>query len=51
MLRYYENYSDTEIAAILRCGVSTVRSQISRALATLREADVKHTVITTGAPE
>jgi RNA polymerase sigma-70 factor (sigma-E family) len=51
VLRYYESYSDTEIAAILRCGVSTVRSQISRALATLREADVKHTAITTGAPE
>lgn len=38
VLRYYENYSDAEIAAALRCGTSTVRSQISRALATLREA-------------
>jgi RNA polymerase sigma factor (sigma-70 family) len=37
VLRYYENYSDAEIAAVLRCGTSTVRSQISRALASLRE--------------
>ncbi len=51
VLRYYENYSDAEIAAVLRCGTSTVRSQISRALATLRPAASHHTVITTGAPE
>jgi RNA polymerase sigma-70 factor (sigma-E family) len=51
VLRYYENHSDAEIAALLRCGVSTVRSQISRALATLRHAGLNHTVITTGAPE
>ncbi|WP_103339789.1 SigE family RNA polymerase sigma factor [Amycolatopsis sp. CA-126428] len=51
VLRYYENYSDTEIAAFLRCGTSTVRSQISRALATLRQAWLNHTVVTTGVPE
>ena len=50
VLRYYENYSDAEIAAVLRCGVSTVRSQISRALATLRQAP-HPTVLTTGALE
>ncbi|MGW3993495.1 SigE family RNA polymerase sigma factor [Amycolatopsis sp. NPDC004772] len=51
VLRYYENYSDAEIAAVLRCGASTVRSQISRALTTLRQAGLKHTAVTTGAPE
>jgi RNA polymerase sigma-70 factor (sigma-E family) len=50
VLRYYESYSDAEIAAVLRCGVSTVRSQISRALATLRQAP-HPTALTTGAPE
>ncbi|WP_329049950.1 SigE family RNA polymerase sigma factor [Amycolatopsis sp. NBC_01488] len=49
VLRYYENYSDAEIAAVLRCGTSTVRSQISRALATLRTAP-RHEVLTTGDP-
>ena len=51
MLRYYENYTDDEIAAVLRCGASTVRSQISRALATLRAAAAPRPVLTTGAPE
>ncbi|GAB3143523.1 RNA polymerase sigma factor [Amycolatopsis sp. NPDC004378] len=49
VLRYYENYSDAEIAALLRCGVSTVRSQISRALATLRQAP-HPAFLTTGDP-
>jgi len=49
VLRYYENYSDAEIAAVLRCGTSTVRSQISRALTTLRQAP--HATTLTGAPE
>ena len=35
-LRYYEDLADAEIAATLRCSVGTVRSNISRALATLR---------------
>ena len=48
VLRYYENYSDAEIATVLRCGASTVRSQISRALATLRETP-RATTLTPGA--
>ncbi len=52
VLRYYEGYSDAEIAAVLRCGTSTVRSQISRGLAALRETALpRPTSVTTGAPE
>jgi RNA polymerase sigma-70 factor (sigma-E family) len=36
VLRYYEGCSDEEIAEILGCHVTTVRSHISRAIATLR---------------
>jgi RNA polymerase sigma factor (sigma-70 family) len=36
VLRYYLGLSDAEVAAELGCRQSTVRSQISRALATLR---------------
>jgi RNA polymerase sigma-70 factor (sigma-E family) len=36
VLRYYEDLPDAEIAEILGCAVGTVRSCISRALATLR---------------
>jgi RNA polymerase sigma-70 factor (sigma-E family) len=36
VLRYYEGCEDLEIAEILGCSVSTVRSQISRAVAALR---------------
>ena len=36
VLRYYEDLSDDEIAATLGCRVGTVRSSISRGLATLR---------------
>jgi RNA polymerase sigma-70 factor (sigma-E family) len=36
VLRYYEGLTDSEIAEVLGCGVSTVRSHASRALATLR---------------
>ena len=36
VLRYYENYEDSEIAQMLGCAEGTVRSHISRALATLR---------------
>jgi DNA-directed RNA polymerase specialized sigma24 family protein len=35
-LRYYEDCTDQEIAEVLGCAVGTVRSHISRALATLR---------------
>ncbi|MFD8499196.1 SigE family RNA polymerase sigma factor [Amycolatopsis sp. NPDC059657] len=48
VLRFYENYSDEEIAAVLGCGTSTVRSQISRAFQTLR--DIETTREPTGAP-
>lgn len=37
VLRYYEDLADDDIASILDCSVSTVRSQIHRALKTLRE--------------
>ena len=36
VLRYYEDLPDGEIADLLGCAVGTVRSSISRALATLR---------------
>ncbi|MET7418073.1 SigE family RNA polymerase sigma factor [Dactylosporangium sp. NPDC005555] len=36
VLRYYESLSDVEIAEVLNCAIGTVRSLISRALATLR---------------
>jgi RNA polymerase sigma-70 factor (sigma-E family) len=36
VLRYYESLSDVEIAEVLDCAIGTVRSLISRALATLR---------------
>ena len=38
VLRYYEDLSDLEIAVVLGCRASTVRSQAARALATLRTA-------------
>ncbi len=37
MLRYFEDRSDAEIAEILGCAESTVRSQAARALARLRQ--------------
>lgn len=36
VLRYYENLTDAEIAAVLGCAEVTVRSHVSRALAALR---------------
>lgn len=36
VLRYYEDLDDEQIAEVLGCGVSTVRSNIARALASLR---------------
>lgn len=37
VLRYYQDWSDEQIAALLGCTTSTVRSQAMRALAQLRE--------------
>jgi RNA polymerase sigma-70 factor (sigma-E family) len=39
VLRYYEDCSFAEIASVLNCTETTVRSHISRALKTLRTAD------------
>jgi RNA polymerase sigma factor (sigma-70 family) len=36
VLRYYENLTDAEIAAVLGCAEVTVRSHVSRALTALR---------------
>jgi RNA polymerase sigma-70 factor (sigma-E family) len=41
VLRYYAGLSDAEIADVLDCAPSTVRSYASRALATLRVEPVK----------
>jgi len=40
VLRYWEDLTDTQIAATLGCSPGTVRSQLSRALAKLRESPV-----------
>lgn len=37
VLRYYEDLSDEQIASVLGCAASTVRSNAARALAALRE--------------
>jgi RNA polymerase sigma-70 factor (sigma-E family) len=38
VLRFYEDLSDAQTAEILRCSAGTVRSLVSRAMKTLREA-------------
>jgi RNA polymerase sigma-70 factor (sigma-E family) len=38
ILRYYADYADADIAEALGCAEATVRSQISRALAALRDS-------------
>ena len=41
VLRYYADLDDRQIAKLLHCGMSTVRSQAARALAKLREAELR----------
>lgn len=43
VLRYYDDLPDADIAAALRCRAGTVRSLISRGLASLREASAHRT--------
>jgi RNA polymerase sigma factor (sigma-70 family) len=40
VLRYWNDLTDVQIAAALGCSAGTVRSQLSRALATLRASPV-----------
>src|SRR5439155_17169058 len=44
VLRYYEDRTDDEIGEVLGCSAGTVRSHLSRALATLRVAARYQTV-------
>ena len=45
VLRYYEDRTDGEIAEVLGCGASTVRSHLTRAIAALR---TDHVTASTG---
>lgn len=44
-LRYYEDLSDADIAQLLGCSAGTLRSNASRALATLRSSAKKWDVV------
>jgi RNA polymerase sigma-70 factor (sigma-E family) len=44
VLRYYEDCTDAEIAQVLGCTESTVRSQLSRALKTLRANELARAI-------
>ncbi len=48
VLRYYEDLDDASIADILNCSTVTVRSQVMRALATLREQLGKQPALNSG---
>lgn len=45
VLRYYEGLSESEIARTLGIGAGTVKSRASRALATLRESELRGLVV------
>lgn len=47
VLRFYEDLADAEIAEVLDCAIGTVRSLISRGLATLR-AELTPTLVPVG---
>ena len=48
VFRYYEDLDDAAVADALGCSVGTVRSQISRGLASLRRRCDMHDLMTTG---
>jgi RNA polymerase sigma-70 factor (sigma-E family) len=48
VLRFYEEFDDIRIAAVLDCAEGTVRSYISRGLATLRRHLASSTTVGTG---
>lgn len=51
VLRFFDDLSAADTAAVLRCGVGTVKSQTSRGLARLREHLTPSATATTGAAD
>jgi len=51
MLRYFEDRSEADTAAIMGCSVGTVKSQAAKAIARLRHVPGLAEVLTGGAPE
>jgi RNA polymerase sigma factor (sigma-70 family) len=50
VLRFYEDLADQEIAAVLGCAPSTVRSQAARAMNTLRGNPQLRSLLTSAVP-